>query len=203
MATLALTGTALLGTTLYAASTEAAAKNSTTSSSHKMHRWDISDLRSSLSGTVSPEALSALDTLMQKHATEMRSLQWSGANTDKATLEAKHAAFKAEMDALIVKYPELKTALQNPQMNKMGRWKGNNEIDTLLESISDTDKAAIEAIRTEYRTRQDALHTEEKSKIDTILTKYPEVKAKLDTLESSRPKHDDKKSGRGGSHGQR
>jgi hypothetical protein len=60
-------------------------------------------------------------------------------------------------------------------------------MDTILSGLSAADKTAIEAIHTEYRTKQDALRTEEKAKIDTIIAKYPELKAKLDTLEKSRP----------------
>lgn len=53
----------------------------------------------------------ALQTLMTKHQTAIEAMKSSTTNPDKATLEAQHTAFKTEMDALIVKYPELKTAL--------------------------------------------------------------------------------------------
>lgn len=69
------------------------------------------DLVNALSGKVSPEALMALQTLMTKHQTAIEAMKSSTTNPDKATLEAQHTAFKTEMDALIVKYPELKTAL--------------------------------------------------------------------------------------------
>lgn len=67
---------------------------------------------------------------------------------------------------------------------KMGKI---NPMNDILTGVSDADKTAIEAIRTEYRAKQETLRTEEKAKIDAIIAKYPELKAKLDTLEANRP----------------
>ena len=70
----------------------------------------------SLSGKVSAEALAAFQTLIAKHKTEMEAIHSNSGNTiDKTEMEAKHAAFKAEMDALMVQYPELKTAMPTIQ----------------------------------------------------------------------------------------
>ena len=68
-------------------------------------------------------------------------------------------------------------------------------MDTILSGVSAADKTAIEAIHTEYRTKQDALRTEEKAKVDAIIAKYPDLKTKLNTLEANRPQ---KSEGRGG-----
>ena len=74
-------------------------------------------------------------------------------------------------------------------------------MDEILASVSQSDKAAIEAIHTEYSTKAEALHTEEKAKIDAIIAKYPELKTKLDTLKANKPSKDEgkgrKMSGRG------
>lgn len=198
LATLSVTGTAIIAGGMYAAST-----GSTNTNTPRLESRDPTTMLASIKSQVSAEAYTALETLMNKHKAEMDALKSSSGTLDRTAMEARHTAFRAEMDALMTKYPELKTALPAPQMNKMGKWKGNNEIATLLASVSDTDKAAIEAIRTEYRTKQEALRTEEKSKIDTILAKYPEVKAKLDALESSRPQGGEMMGGRGGPRGQR
>lgn len=143
----------------------------------------------SLSGKVSTEALTALQTLMTKHNTEMDALRTAGTQPTQTQIDA----FKAEMDALIAKYPELKTAMPSaPMGGKMGRgmgW-GQYPINTILSGVSDTDKTAIEAIRSEYQTKQEALRTEEKTKIDAIIAKYPELKTKLDTMEANRPQMD-------------
>lgn len=71
-----------------------------------------------------------------------------------------------------------------------GMGQGQNGIDTILSGVSDTDKTAIEAIRSEYQTKQEALRTEEKTKIDAIIAKYPELKTKVDTMEANRPQMD-------------
>lgn len=192
LATLSVTGTAIIAGGMYAAST-----GTTTPTTHRMEQRDPTTMLSSIKSQVSAEAYTALETLMNKHKAEMDALKSSSGTLDRTAMEARHTAFRAEMDALMTKYPELKTAMPTPPSGgKMGKWKGNNEIATLLASVSETDKAAIEAIRTEYRTKQESLRTEEKSKIDAIIAKYPEVKAKLDALESSRPQGGEMMGGR-------
>jgi type IV pilus biogenesis protein CpaD/CtpE len=73
-------------------------------------------------------------------------------------------------------------------------------MDTILTGVSAADKTAIEAIHTEYRTKQDALRTEEKAKIDAIIAKYPDLKTKLDALEASRPQMGEGRGGMMGGH---
>ena len=74
------------------------------------------DMITTLSGKVSPEALTALQALMTKHKSEMDAIHSNTGNIpDTATMEKLHATFKTEMDALLSKYPELKTAM--PIMN--------------------------------------------------------------------------------------
>ena len=122
---------------------------------------------------------------MTKHKTEIDALRSSsGTTVDKTTMDAQHTAFRTEMDALMVKYPELKMAM--PQMGgKMGR--ENGEFEAIIATLPTTTQTELKAIRSEYKIKQDALRTEEKAKIDTILAQYPEVKTKLDVLKTNRP----------------
>ena len=106
-------------------------------------------------------------------------------------MEAKHEAFKAEMDALIVKYPELKTAMESarPMGGKMGRWgkNGENPMKTVLASLPTEAQTQIETIRTNYRTQFENLRTAEEKEIEAIIAKYPEAKAAYDTAKANRP----------------
>lgn len=194
LATLSVAGAAILGTGMYAASTN----SWTTGNMPRMEQRDPTAMLATIKTQVSAEAYTALETLMTKHKTEMTT---SSTTADKTAMQAQREAFKTEMDALLTKYPELKTAM--PQGGKMGGKGGRNGIgpmDEILTGVSDADKTAIEAIRTEYQTKQESLRTEERAKIDAIIAKYPELKAKLDTLEASRPA---KGEGRGGKMGGR
>ena len=163
-----------------------------------MEQRDPTAMLATIKTQVSADAYTALETLMTKHKSEMTA---SSTTTDKATMQAQHEAFKTEMDALLTKYPELSTAM--PQGGKMGGKGGHNgtgPMDEILTGVSDADKTAIEAIRTEYQSKQESLRTEERAKIDAIIAKYPELKTKLDTLEANRDKMG---SGRGGKMGGR
>ncbi len=146
---------------------------------------DPQNLIASLSGKVSTEALTAFQALITKHKTEMETMRTNSGNTiDKTQMEAKRVAFKAEIDALIVKYPELRTAM--PTMEKWGIMnRGNGEIKTIIETLPTTTQAQLKAIHDEYKIKQDTLKNEEKAKIDAILAGYPEIKAKLDTMEKN------------------
>jgi hypothetical protein len=155
-----------------------------------MDRQTPEQIVASLSGKVSPEAITAFTTLMTRHKTEMDALRTNtGTTVDKTAIQAKHEAFKTEMDTLMTKYPDLKAALPTPPHGgKMGG--KNNPIEAIFAGVSATDKTAIETIRTEYRARQDAIKAEEKAKIDTIIAKYPDLKAKLDALKSNEKSRD-------------
>jgi hypothetical protein len=141
----------------------------------------------SLSGKVAPEAITAFTTLMARHKTEMDILKNStGTTLDEASMQAKHTAFKTEMDTLMTQYPDLKTVLpQGGKMNNKGKGNTINPIDTILADVSATDKVALETIHTEYQAKEEALRTEKKAKIDTIIAKYPGLKTKLDTLKTN------------------
>lgn len=162
--------------------------NSTTSGwnmgSH-MNLKNPENITAALSGKVSTEALTAFQTLITKHKTEMDALRSnSGTTVDRVAMDTQHMAFKAEMDTLMVKYPELKTAM--PQMGgKMGR--GNGEFEAIIATLPAATQKELKAIRDEYKAKQDTLRTEEKAKIDTILAQYPEVKTKLDTHGANQP----------------
>ncbi len=65
----------------------------------------------------------------------------------------------------------------------MGR--GNGEAETIIATLPATVQTELKNIHDEYKAKQDALKTEEKTKIDAILAKYPEVKTKLDTLNAN------------------
>ena len=98
------------------ASTEGTGTMNTMRMNH-MKIGNQQDMIATLSGKVSTEALTALQTLMAKHITEMDTIRSnSGTTIDKATIEKQREIFKTEMDALVLKYPELKTAM--PTMGK-------------------------------------------------------------------------------------
>jgi len=171
---MAITGSALIGSSIYAASNTGMQKG------NHMHKMQKIETSMTLSG-VSTEAQAAFTALQAKHKTEMDALRTQTGVTEDQ-IKAQHDTFKTEMDALITKYPELKNAMQNG--GKMGR---ENPMETVLSGLSDTDKASVKAIHEEYKTKQESLRTEEKGKIDAILANYPDIKAKLDTIEKNRP----------------
>lgn len=188
LATLAVTGSAIIGSGIYAASSTAMQRG------NHMPKMQKIEANMTLSG-VSAEAKTAFTTLQAKHKTEMDALR-TQTGTTQAQIQAKHEGFKTEMDALITKYPELKTA-----MKQGGKMEQKNPMDSILSGLSDADKTAVKTIRDEYKAKQEALRTEEKSKVDTIIAKYPDIKAKLDTMEKNRPQME-QDGGRGG-HGPR
>lgn len=110
VATLALTGTALIGTGIYAATADTATE-STEKSSRMERRGGPEKMLETLKTTLSSEAYAALETLMNKHKTEMEAAKSSSTTADETTMKAQHEAFKTEMDALIAQYPEIKTAM--------------------------------------------------------------------------------------------
>jgi hypothetical protein len=186
LATLAISGSALIGSSMYAAST-----GTTTQTKTGIIKNRGTDIVTSLSGKVSTEAITALQTLMTKHQTEMNALKDSSTTLDRTAMEVKHEAFKTEMDALIVKYPELKTAIESgrPMGGKIGRWgrNGENPMKTVLTSLPAEAQAQIESIRTNYRTQFETLRTAEEKEVEAIITKYPEAKAAYDTAKANRP----------------
>ena len=171
IATLTITGSALIGSSIYAAS------GTWMQRGNHMKKMVTT---MTLSG-VSAEAQTAFTALQTKHKTEMDALRTQTGVTEDQ-IKAKRESFKTEMDALVTKYPELKNAMQNG--GKMGR---ENPMEILLSGLSDTDKTAVKALHEEYKTKQEALRTEEKTKLDTIIAKYPDLKAKLDAMEKNRP----------------
>jgi|GEM_PF-5015629 hypothetical protein len=107
MATIAVASTALIGSSIYAATNSGTTGGERTHKMQKMQKRGNETL--TLSG-VSTEAKTAFTDLQKKHKQEMDALRTqSGVTEDQ--LQAKHEAFKTEMDALITKYPELKNAL--------------------------------------------------------------------------------------------
>ncbi len=183
LATIVIAGTVLVGTGMYAASTSSSGTWIQGKFRSHMGQGSHENLVATLSWRVSTEDLTAIQSLMTKHKTEMDALRSSSGTTiDKATMDAQHTAFKTEMGALIAKYPELKTTL--PQIwGKMGR--GNREFEAIIVSLPTSTQTIIKSIRDEYKTKQDTLRTEEKAKIDTILSQYPEVKRKIDVLKAN------------------
>lgn len=188
VATLAITGSALLWTGIYAASTT----DTKTQHFQRMERWNPENMTQSLSGKVSPEALTALETLMTKHKTEMDAMK-NNTTVDEATRKSQMETFKTEMDALLVKYPELKTAL--PQGKEMGkrseRWQGNL-MNSVLSALPTDAQTEIKTIRESYKTKIDALRVEEETATEAVIAKYPEVKAKYDAAKASRPSDNDR-----------
>lgn len=68
-----------------------------------------------LSGSVSPEALSEFTTLMDSQKAKMEVLKGngSGSTVDKTTVATLMKEHQAALAALMKKYPELETALKN------------------------------------------------------------------------------------------
>lgn len=185
LATIAVTGVAILATGMYA-STDWNNISNTTQMDH-MRMNTPQDMITTLSGKVSPEALTALQTLMTKHKSEMDAIHANTGNIpDTATMEKQRETFKTEMDALLSQYPELKTTM--PMMNAWGMMGRNNwELEAIISTLPTDIQTELKAIHDEYKTKQDALRTEEKTKIDAILAKYPEIKTKLDAIEKNHP----------------
>ncbi|MBC7498683.1 hypothetical protein H7170_03515 [Candidatus Gracilibacteria bacterium] len=208
LATIVVAGSALIGTSIYAASTTSTGTISSRTQGVHMDRQTPEQMVASLSGKISPEAITAFTTLMARHKTEMDALRTNiGTTVDKATMEANRTAFRTEMDALMAKYPDLKAALPTPPQGGKHR---NNPMASLLAGVSAVDKAAIEAIHTDYDAREKILKTEEKAKIDTIIANYPEIKAKLDAMKAVKQigdgekddgDHDGDRGGHGGQRG--
>ena len=154
-----------------------------------MERGNPENMIQSLSGKVSTEALSALETLMAKHKTEMDAMK-NNTTGDQTARKTQMETFKAEMDALIVKYPELKTALP---LGKMGEGRGqmedrgNNAMETALSSLPTDAQTEIKTIRENSRTKMEAIRNEEETAIEAVITKYPEVKTQYDEVKKNRP----------------
>ncbi len=186
LATIVVAGAALVGTGMYAANTA-----STGATTHMgMHRGNPQDLIATLSGKVSPEALTALQTLMTKHKSEMDTMKSNtGATIDTTKMETQRAAFKTEMDALLVQYPELKTAMPTLPKGGMGKKmdRRSGAVDAIIATLPATVQTQLKTIHDNYATKEDALRTAEKTEIDAILAGYPDVKTKLDALQANRP----------------
>ncbi len=204
LATIAIAGSALVATGMYASTATSISTLLSRTQWIHMDRQTPEQMVASLSGKVSPGAITEFTTLMAKHKTEMDALRTNtGTTIDKATMEAAHTAFKMEMDTLMVKYPDLKAALPTPpQGGKMGG-RGNNPMDQILASVSASDKTTLEAIHTEYEAKEEALRTEERAKIDAIMAKYPDLMAKIDTLRASEKNRGGDHDGDRGGHGPR
>ena len=177
LATIVIAGTVLVGTGMYAASTSSSGTWIQGKFRTHMGQENPEHLIETLSWKVSTEALTALQSLMTKHKTQIDvALSNTETTFDKTAMNTQRTTFKTEMDALMVKYPELKVAI--PQIGgNMGRW--NGEFEAAIASLPATTQTKLKSIRDEYKTKQDTLRTEEKAKIDTILSQYPEVKKKL------------------------
>ena len=189
LATIVVAGTALVGTGIYAANIVSTGAMGSTTYTTRMERGNPQNLIATLSVKVSPEALTALTTLMTKHKTEMDEMRSNtGTTINKTTMAAQHTAFQTEMDALLVKYPELKMAMPAIGKGMGGKMnRGNREVEAIIATLPTTVQTELKSIHDSYQTKHETLRTEEKAKVDAILTPYPEVKSKLHTIESNPP----------------
>ena len=64
---------------------------------------------------------------------------------------------------------------------------GNEDMRIAIANLPSAVQTQLKSIHDEYEAKQDALRTEEKTKIDNILASYPEVKAKFDTMKVNHP----------------
>ena len=186
LATIAIAGTALLATGMSAASTDTTG-TSGLMTMKQMNPLKEKDIISTLSGKVSAPAIQELEALMKKYKAEMDTLM-TGSSVDKTAIQAKHDAFKTEMEALMTKYPELKTAMPQKGFGNKREW-GNRELEAIIATLPASVQTELETIRESYKTKQEALRTEEKAKIDTLLSAYPDVKAKLEANRPEEEKH--------------
>lgn len=60
----------------------------------------------------------------------------------------------------------------------------HDQMQSILATLSADIQTQLKTIRTGYQAKEQALHASEKSEIDTILAKYPDVKTKLDSLKT-------------------
>ncbi len=111
LSTLALTGTALLASNIYAAtSTEA---TSVIGSLRHIHQ-DSESFLTTLSGEVSPAAYNATKILFDLEKTKMEALRSTTMKGDQAKIKAEFDTMKTKVDALIIAYPELKGKIPSP-----------------------------------------------------------------------------------------
>ncbi len=184
LATITVAATALMGTGMYAA-TGSTGTTTTSKNITRMARGNFEDISATLSGKVSAEALTALQTLMAKHKTEMDALKTNtGTIVGRITMQAQHTAFKTELDALFVKYPDLRAAMPQREM-KHGRGNNKKEAETIIATLSAAAQSEINTIHDTYQIKQETLRSEEKTKIDNVLIQYPDIKAKLDALDTT------------------
>ncbi len=186
LSTIAVAWAALLTTGMYAANTSSTETN-TTKIQH-MNFWKWEDIINTLSGKISSPALQELQALMTKHKTGMDSMLAKWTPIDKATMEAQHALFKTEMDALMVKYPEIKTAMPQ-KWSHHGKGRKNDEVQKIMSTLPESVQTEIKNIRATYEKKEEALRNEEKTQIDTILAAYPDIKNQLDIARSQTGKH--------------
>jgi hypothetical protein len=186
LSTIAVAWAALLSTGMYAANMNSTETNTTKIFHMNSQKWEY--IINTLSGKISVPALQELETLMKKHKAKMDALiaQWTP--IDKVTMETQHVVLKKEMDALVVKYPEIKTAMPQ-KWSHQGRWGKNNEIQKIMSTLPESVQTEIKNIRTSYEKKWEALRNEEKTQIDTILAAYPDIKNKLDTARSQTDKY--------------
>jgi len=195
LATIAIAGSAIIGSSIYAAS--GTTGNANTGMHHMMRGMGQNGSENrinSLSGKVSTEALTALETLMKKHQTEMETLRSSSTTPDTTTMEAKRTEFKTEMDALVTKYPELKTAMPTHMEGGkgMGRHGGRDggefgPMSSVISSLTADEQAKVKTIRESYKTKMDSLRTQEKTEIEAVISGNATAKAKYVEIEKNRP----------------
>ena len=187
LATIIIAGSALIATGMYAASASSSGTSVQGMFRSHMRQGNPEDIITTLSWQVSTESLTALQTLISKHKTEIDAARSNtGTTLNKTAMNSQRQTFKTQMDALLNQYPELKVAMPTrSQDGKMGH--KNREIETIMATLPPTVKTEIDAIHDSYDAKEETLRTEKKAKIDAILTQYPEIKAKLDAIETNRP----------------
>lgn len=187
---LLITGTALIGSSIHAAS------GATSSTSL---RWlgarNSTSIATSLSGTVSTEASTALQNLMDSYRTKMDALRSSsGATQEERT--ALMTEFQTAMEALKEQYPELENAMPQIGGGKMmwggmmwGRGGRDSEdfgsgsgMNTAFSTLPTDVQDQITAVREKYRTQIEALRTQEQAEMSAILANYPEAQAQLESM---------------------
>lgn len=65
-------------------------------------------------------------------------------------------------------------------------------MNSILSALPTDAQTEIKTIRESYKTKMEALRTEEETATEAVISKYPEVKTKYDAAKASRRTHNDR-----------
>jgi hypothetical protein len=62
-------------------------------------------------------------------------------------------------------------------------------MEAIIATLPTSVQTELQTIRESYKTKHEALRTEEKAKIDSLLSAYPDVKTKIEANKTEGGKH--------------